>query len=165
MREKWEEDFFYILNEDISHHAYWEWWHFRCSVTSWAAAENSDVNLIWMMTNCFAKGRTGKESLAQASLYHMYFVTLWIRQSFIGPPFPTVLIFRDGGGTARLVPLLLRHCTSVPHRRPLQRHCLPARFNFLQGYSDFQTSISRHLKNVLYKIREILIPHFPTIYL
>jgi len=45
-----------------------------------------------MMTNVSAKGRTGKESPAQA-----YTCTLRIRQPVICPQFPSLLIFRDLG--------------------------------------------------------------------
>ena len=46
-----------------------------------------------MTTIVLRKGRTGKENLTLAPWNPLYFVTLWIRQAFIGPPFPTILIF------------------------------------------------------------------------
>ena len=41
--------------------------------------------------------RSGKESLTQASLYLLYFVSVRIRQPVIGPQFPTSQIFWDWG--------------------------------------------------------------------
>ena len=49
--------------------------------------------------------RTGKENLTQAYLCPLYFVTLGIRQPFISPPFPTILIFWDWRGMATGSPL------------------------------------------------------------
>jgi hypothetical protein len=54
----------------------------------------------------FRTGRSGKENLTHASWNQLYFLTLWIRQPVIGPPFPTILIvFRVWGGHGPLVPL------------------------------------------------------------
>ena len=52
--------------------------------------------------------RTGKQSYT-GLLIPLCFVTLWIRQPVIGPPFPIILIFRDWGHDP-LAPLLLCHC-------------------------------------------------------
>ena len=60
----------------------------------------------WKIPNCilfewrqiyFRKGRTGKESITQSSIYPLYIVTLWIRHPVIGPPFTTIQSFRDWG--------------------------------------------------------------------
>jgi len=49
--------------------------------------------------NVFANGyRTGKENITHTSWNPLYFVTLWIRQPVIGPPFPTILIISAIGG-------------------------------------------------------------------
>ena len=59
------------------------------------------------------KCKTGKENLTQASWNSLYFVTLWARQSVIGPLFLTILIFFRDWWHGPLTPLWLRHCTEL----------------------------------------------------
>ena len=45
------------------------------------------------MTIILRKGCSGKDNLTQASWNSLYFVTLWIRQPVIDPPFPNILFY------------------------------------------------------------------------
>jgi len=72
------------------------------------------------------KGRSGKENLTHASWNQMYFLTPWIRQPVIGPPFLTLLIvFQVGGGMAPWPP----SCCATVYKNIQTHHSLEKQLN------------------------------------
>ena len=103
----------------------------------------SSVILFACLTFSLQNGRTGKNSLTLASLYPLYFVTLWIMQAYIDPPFPTTRIFLDWGAC----PPWLRPL-SVAFQKDPQLNKKTACDDTLRAYqSRLQLSYSSYSRN------------------